>query len=647
LTRLSIDIETFSPVDLTKCGVHKYAEEVDILMIAYAFGDDPSTVSIIDLKQGEGLPAQFFTDLFDPTIIKTAFNANFEITCMNSFFEIHLDPRQWRCTQAHALYMGLPISLEKVAEVLNITQQKDKAGKDLINFFCKPCKPTKTNKGRERNLPEHNIEKWDLFKKYCMQDVRAEMGVRKILEKFPIHPQEHDLWVLDHQINNRGARVDMNLVQRAIDFDSTFQNRAMDEIIRILKPDPDTSPKSLDQLKKWLKNEEGLTVESLTKKDMPEVKGLVESVNAKRILELRQDLGKTSVAKYEAMFRSAGTDNRVRGLFQYYGANRTGRWAGRIVQVQNLPKNFMSDLGDARKLVSKGDFETFDMLYWVPGALSELIRTAFIPAEGCTFVVSDFSAIEARVIAWLAGEQWRLDVFNGHGKIYEASAAAMFKIPIEDVDKAMRQKGKVAELALGYQGGAGALINMGALDMGLKEDELPGLVHAWREANPRIAKLWYDIQDAAVAAINEGKKMEVGGKVKFYVQSGALFVELPSGRRLAYVKPRVKVEGWKKSITYEEMDHQTKRWSEEKTYGGKLVENIVQAIARDCLAESMLRLDSAGFKIVMHIHDEVVIEAEGDSLKEVSDIMGQPIDWAPGLPLRADGFTCSFYKKDG
>lgn len=644
---LSIDIETYSSVDLAKSGVYAYTESPDfeILLFGYAFDDEP--VQVADLANFEYLQETVVNALVNPDIIKTAFNANFERTCIAKYFKTPMPAEQWQCTSVHALTLGLANKLETVAKSLNIEQQKDAAGKALIRYFSIPCKPTKTNGRRTRNFPHHDPEKWKQFISYCAQDVEAERAVRKILDRYPVLETEQKLWVLDQKINDTGVRVDPQLVTNAITCDSAYSKKLKEEALLLTGLD---NPNSVSQLKGWLEEAEGLEVESLNKESVPALLKQTESKTVKRVLEIRQELAKASIKKYQAMDRARCTDDRIRGLLQFYGANRTGRWAGRLVQVQNLPKNDMADLDLARGLLLAGDYESLELLFdSVPKVLSQLIRTAFIPADGHRFIVTDFSAIEARVIAWLAGEKWRIDVFNSHGKIYEASAAQMFKVPIESIDKhnPLRQKGKIAELALGYQGGKGALEKMGALKMGLTEEELPDLVTAWRKANPHIVQLWGDLEKAALIAMTDmPHTMQYG--ITFEHKSGALFIRLPSGRRLSYVRPRVeKDERFNKpSITYE--GYEQGKWGRLKTYGGKICENIVQAIARDCLAEALLRLDAHDYRIVIHVHDEAVLEVPigQGSLEEVNKIMSQPLKWAPGLPLPADGFETLYYKKD-
>ncbi len=660
---LSIDIETYSPVDLQKSGVYPYAEHPDfsVLLFGYAFNDDQ--VRVVDLASGEQLPDQIYDALEDHRVLKTAYNAAFERVCLSRFlwpwalggYEF-LKPEQWACTMVQALTLGLPGNLAGVAKVLfkgEQDKQKMAEGKALIRYFCTPCRPTLSNGGRTRNYPQHAPAKWATFQDYCCQDVEVERAVRKKICRYPLVEFERRLWALDQRINDRGIRVDLPLVRQAIRCDEEDKARAMDEAVRLTGLE---NPGSVAQLKEWLFAETSETVQSLNKKTVPALLKATENETVRRVLELRQELSKTSVKKYTAIENAVCKDSRVRGLLQYYGANRTGRWAGRLVQVQNLPQNKYKDLDLARRLLREGGFAMLDMLFsGVQNPLSQLIRTAFVPPLGGCFIVADFSAIEARVIAWLAGEGWRLEVFQTHGKIYEASAAAMFHVPIENITKAspLRQKGKVAELALGYQGGPKALIAMGALEMGLTEDELPGLVTAWREANPNIVQFWRDAERAAVKAVREKTAVKLKMGVSYTYERGMLFANLPSGRRLAYVRPRMEQHPTleKQSLTYEGMDQTTKQWKRIPTYGGKLVENLVQAIARDCLAVALMRLDDAGYEAAMHIHDEVVIEVPDTGvaafkLEKACSIMGMPISWAPGLPLRADGFVCQYYKKD-
>ncbi|UZD72950.1 DNA polymerase [Bacillus siamensis] len=645
---LSIDIETFSSVDLLKCGVYAYTEAPDfeILLFAYAFDEEP--IKVIDLAQGEALPHDVLVALTSSKVIKTAYNANFERTCIAKHFNTMLPPTQWRCTAVHATTLGLPGNLDGVAKALKLSEQKDKEGKALIRYFSVPCKPTKANGQRVRNLPEHAPDKWEKFKAYCGQDVEVERSIKNRISKFEPLEAEQELWALDQDINDRGVRIDANLVKHAIACDEQYQAGLMAEAKELTGL---PNPNSTAQLKKWLEDK-GLSVSSLAKDKIEELIKNTDDESVHRVLRLRQEMAKTSVKKYLAMEKALCPDSRVRGLLQFYGASRTGRWAGRLVQVQNLPQNKIADLDTARTLLKGGHYEAIELLYGqVPFVLSQLVRTAFIPSEGNEFYVSDFSAIEARVIAWLAGEGWRLDVFNTHGKIYEASAAQMFKVPVESITKGspLRQKGKVAELALGYQGGKGALIQMGALTMGLAEDELPGLVKAWRTANKKIVQFWYDVEAAAVKAVKERKPVKIQHGLTFLCESGILFVQLPSGRRLAYAKPKLEIDDrfGKEALTYEGK-LESGKWGRLNTYGGKLVENIVQAVARDCLAVTLIRLDDAGYKTVMHVHDEAVLDVPRgkNELDKVEAIMGEPIPWAKGLPLTADGFITDYYKKD-
>lgn len=647
---LSIDIETYSSRDLTKCGVYAYtqAEDFEILLFGYAFDDEE--VKVIDLKNEEELPEEVKEALRNRAIIKTAYNATFERTCIAAYFKINMPPEQWRCTAVNALELGLPTNLDGVAKCLKLPHQKMTEGKALIRYFSIPCKGTKANGFRNRNLPEHDKDKWNTFKSYCGKDVEVERNIRKQLEKYQITENEQKLWCLDQKINDMGVKVESEIINHALAFDSKYQERLRDEAITLTGVE---NPKSTAQMKKWLLEAEGLEIETLSKETVANLLNEVTNDDVKRALELRQELSKTSIKKYEAMNRALCKDNRIRGLLQFYGANRTGRWAGRLVQVQNLPQNKLKDLDLARNLLKEGQYETLEMLFdSVPDVLSQLIRTAFIPSDNSRFIVADFSAIEARVIAWIAGEKWRMDVFNSHGKIYEASASQMFKVPIETITKGspLRQKGKVAELALGYQGSKGALLAMGALKMGLKEEELPELVTAWRNSNSKIVKLWSDVEKAAITTIKDKTAVTIQHGIEFSFESGVFFIKLPSERKLSYVRPSIDIDERfnKPMITYEGAEQGTKQWGRLKTYGGKLVENIVQAIARDCLAEAMIRLDEADYKIVMHIHDEVVLDVPYGfgSLEDVGEIMGTPISWAKGLPLRADAFETNYYKKD-
>jgi DNA polymerase len=647
---ISIDIETFSDIDLGKCGVYRYAESPSFDILLFSYSIDDGQIKLIDLASGEKLPEEIINSLMDASIIKTAFNANFERVCLMKYLcrvlgkEVYLDPSSWRCSEVQAAMLGLPLHLEGVAQVLKLEEQKMLEGKTLIRYFCMPCKPTAANGGRTRNLPSDAPEKWEQFKAYNIRDVKVELATRKKLEKYPIPEAEHDLYVLDQKINDRGFQADMNFVMQAITCDRQFSVAATEKAYELTGL---ANPNSVAQLKDWLVSR-GVEVESLSKKNVQELVGETKG-EVKEALKLRLLMAKTSVRKYEALERAVCSDGRVHGLLQFYGANRTGRWAGRLVQVQNLPQNHLEDLKLARDLVKEGRFEDIELLFGnTPGVLSELIRTAFVPKEGHRFIVADFSAIEARVISWLAGEKWRLEVFASHGKIYEAAASMMFHVPIEEVTKGspLRQKGKISELACGYGGGVGALKAMGALEMGVEEDELQGLIDNWRTANPRIVNFWWEVDKAAITAVKERIKTRTHGII-FTYQSGMLFVTLPSGRNLVYVKPKLMLNKFgREGLTYEGIGA-TKKWERIETYGPKIVENIVQATSRDLLADAMLRLDQAGFAIVAHVHDEVICEVpEGESsVEEICSFMSKGPKWAQGLPLTADGYECEFYQK--
>ena len=658
MRHLSIDIETFSSINLKKAGLYKYVASPDfqILLFAYSFDDEP--VKIIDpLTTGEALPPELVTALQDPNVIKHAYNASFEWYSLSKFFKTPVE--QWRCTMLHGLYCGYTAGLGATAVALGLPEDKRKMGigSALIKTFCVPAKPTSKNGRRTRTLPNHEPEKWELFKNYCIQDVITEMEVERRLSSFPVPEQEQHLWVLDQQINAHGVRVDQGLIQGALYAIEKTTAELMGEAMKLSGLD---NPKSVKQLTGWLETETGEEITDLKKDNVKELIKTVDSETAKRMLEIRQELSKTSVKKYAAMNEAVCEDGRVRGLLQFYGANRTGRWAGRLVQVQNLPRNYLETLRFARDCVKGMKVDALKLVYGnVPDTLSQLIRTAFVPSEGNIFVVADFSAIEARIIAWLAGEQWRLDVFATHGKIYEASASQMFGAPIELIKKGnpeyhLRQKGKVAELALGYQGSAGALIQMGALNMGLTEDELPEIVSRWRATNKRIVDLWYALENAALEVMRTGQAVGVrcillARESDYKNGQDFLTVTLPSKRKLFYVKPFLTPNKWgKDSLAYSGINQDTKKWETVNTYGGKLTENIVQAIARDCLAESLVRLNAAGYQTAFHVHDECVLDvpAKDADLNTVCEIMGQPISWAPGLLLTADGFMCKFYKKD-
>lgn len=642
---LTIDIETFSDVDLAKSGVYAYSDSPNfkVLLFAYAFDEDET--KIVDIACGESLPQHIIDALTDKKVIKTAFNAAFERICLSRYLGVHLSPMSWQCTAVQSAMLALPRSLDDVGKVLDVKQKKLKEGANLVRYFSMPCKATRTNGGRTRNLPSEAPEKWERFKSYCIRDVDAEREIRRKLRNFPISDNEMELYRLDQEINDRGILVDSELVSRAVECDLQYKNNATARAYELTGL---SNPNSVVQIKDWLADH-GVETESLEKKA---VKNLLLKTDGEvlEVLKLRLLMAKTSIKKYEAIKRSVCSDGRVHGLLQFYGANRTGRWAGRLVQVQNLPQNHLPDLALARDLVKQGCYEDLELFFdSTPEVLSELIRTAFIPRPGCRFIVADFSAIEARVLAWLAEEQWRLDVFTGHGKIYEASASAMFGVPIEEIKKGspLRQKGKISELALGYGGSVGALTSMGALEMGLTADELPSLVKQWRNANPHITKFWWDADAAAVTAVREKREITLG-RLCFSYKSGILFVTLPSGRKLSYIKPRLEINRFgREGLTYEGVG-ESKKWLRIETYGPKLVENIVQATSRDLLALAMLRLRNSGFEIVMHIHDEAVLDVpDGQAnVEEICKIMSVAPDWADGLPLRADGYECRFYKKD-
>lgn len=659
---LSIDIETYSDVNLSKCGVYKYAESPDFEILLFGYSVDGSEVTVIDLAQGERLPQEIIDALTDDTVIKWAFNANFERVCLSRylrdlgvsldpFHDNHplstecarfLNPESWRCSMVWAATMGLPLSLEGVGSVLGLEKQKLTEGKDLIKYFSVPCAPTKANGGRTRNHPFHAPDKWEAFKKYNIRDVETEIGIKDRLVKFPVPEEVWDEYHIDQEINDRGVRLDMYLVKEAIEMDSRSQSEltaAMKDMTAL------DNPNSVQQMKQWL-SDNGLETDSLGKKVVAE---LIKTAppELQTVLELRQQLAKSSVKKYQTMERAVCDDGRARGMFAFYGANRTGRWAGRLIQLQNLPQNHLPDLADARALVKSGDFDAVKLLYEdVPDTLSQLIRTAFIPKDGTQFYVSDFSAIEARVIAWYAGETWRQKVFETGGDIYCASASQMFHVPVEKhgINGHLRQKGKIAELALGYGGSVGALKAMGAIEMGLSEDELPPLVDAWRQTNPNIVKFWWDVDSAVMEAVKYKHTTSSYG-LTFSCRSGMLFITLPSGRNLAYVKPKVGTNKFGgECITYEGIGS-TKKWERLDSYGPKFVENIVQATSRDILCYAMRTLRCCS--IVMHIHDELVIEADPRmSLDVLCEQMGRTPPWAKGLKLHADGYTTPFYKKD-
>ena len=643
---LSIDIETYSDVPLPKTGVYRYCESPNFEILLFAYSIDSAPVQVIDLACGERIPDEIISALKDESVIKWAFNAAFERICLSRFLGYptgkYLSPESWHCSMIWSATMGLPLSLEGVGAVLGLEKQKLTEGKDLIKYFCQPCAPTKSNGQRTRNYPYHAPDKWSAFKKYNIRDVETEMGIQHKLRKFPVPESVWDEYHLDQAINDRGVLLDRELVQQAIRMDTRSREELTSAMKELTNLD---NPNSVVQMKTWL-SEHGLATDSLDKKAVAELMKTAPP-ELTHVLSLRQQLAKSSVRKYQAMETTVCADGRARGMFQFYGANRTGRFSGRHIQLQNLPQNHLPDLANARALVRSGDFDAVSLLYEdVPDTLSQLIRTAFIPREGTQFLVADFSAIEARVIAWFAGESWRQKVFAKGGDIYCASASQMFKVPVEKhgINGHLRQKGKIAELALGYGGSVGALKAMGALDMGLSEDELPSLVDAWRQSNPNIVKFWWDVDRAVMEAVKYKHTTENYGLI-FSCRSGMLFITLPSGRKLAYVKPRIGTNKFGGScITYEGIGS-TKKWERLESYGPKFVENIVQATARDILLYAMKTLRNCS--IVMHIHDELVIEADPRmSLEAVCEQMGRTPPWAKGLLLRADGYVTPFYKKD-
>lgn len=646
MNNITLDIESFSSVDISKSGVYRYAESPDFEILLFACSVDGQPVQVYDLACGEKVPDEILKALTDETVIKHSFNASFERICLSRYLGLppgtYLSPEGWHCDMVWAATLGLPQSLEGVGAVLGLEKQKLTEGKDLIRYFCKPCAPTQSNSGRTRNLPHHTPDKWNLFKRYNLRDVETEMEIQKRLSKFPVPDFVWEEYIIDQQINDRGVLVDMELVNQAIAMD----HRSREELITAMKEFTALeNPNSVQQMKEWLA-ENGLMTESLDKKAVAELMKNAPPELCK-VLSLRQQLAKSAVKKYQAMQNAVCADNRARGLFRFYGANRTGRFSSKNIQLQNLCRNSMSDLDEARALVRSGDYDAVSMLYEdVPDTLSQLVRTAFIPPEGKLFYVADFSAIEARVIAWLAGEKWRMELFKNGGDIYCMSASQMFKVRVEKhgVNGHLRQKGKVAELACGYSGGVGALKAMGALEMGLKEEELQPLVTAWRNSNPNIVKFWWAVDHAVMKAITERTTTETHG-LTFTRRSGMLFITLPSGRKLAYVKPRIGMNQFGgESVTYEGIGA-TKKWERIESYGPKFVENIVQAISRDILCYAMKTLRHCS--IVMHIHDELVIEANPRmSLDAVCEQMGRTPPWANGLILEAAGYTSLYYKKD-
>jgi DNA polymerase len=647
---LSIDLETYSSTPI-KYGVHKYSEADDFEILLFGYAYDMETPTVVDLASGERIPTSVLDDLRNPSVLKTAFNANFEITCLNRFIETKTPADQWMCSSVLSLYNGYPTGLANVAEVMPLGDEvkKDARGKNLIRYFSIPCKPTKANGGRTRNYPDDAPEQWKLYKEYNRQDVVVEQHiVRKLLNYLP-PVTEHKLWVVDNRINNAGVKVNKTLVDNAIRYSNEYCAELLEESSRISGLD---NPNSIVQLSEWLTSRLGSYIDKVRKADVVDLLKRDDIPDdVRQVLKNRQQLSKASVAKYQAMENTMSVDDdRIRDLFQFYGASRTGRWAGRNVQLQNLPRNYLEDLDEARNMVLAGDLDVFKAKYDVQFTISELIRTALEAEDGSRFIVADFSAIEARVIAWLAGETWRQEVFAEGGDIYCSSASKMFHVPVvkHGVNGHLRQKGKVAELALGYGGTTQALINMGALDGGIKEEELPEIVAKWREASPRIVQFWNDADNAAKRAVSgKGVQTIVQGGIKFALHAGALMIRLPSGRRLTYLRARMGENRWgQPAVTH--MGLGIGKWERQETYGGKLVENIVQAVARDCLGEAMIRLDAAGYKIVAHVHDEVIIEAPKGfgSLDDVIRIMTETPAWADGLILNAAGFESPYYMKD-
>ena len=649
MKKLSCDIETFSDVDLIRCGVYKYADSPNFEMLLFAYAVDDGDVHIIDIAGGEELPEKIIQAIKSDTVVKTAYNAQFERVCLSRYLKLpegeYLNPQSWYCTAVQAAELALPLSLADVGSVLGLERQKMTEGKELIKYFCVPCKPTKSNGNRTRNRPCHDINKWETFKKYCMRDVDVERQIADKLKMYPISDEEHRLYVLDQIINDRGVLVDSELAEQAVKLNSIQTAVAVEQAYMITGLE---NPNSVTQLKQWLK-EKGVEIESLSKKS---VKSLADERDGdvSEMLKLRLLMAKTSVKKYEAVIRSVCSDNRVHGMMRFCGANRTGRWSGNILQPQNLPQNHLPDLTLARDIVKDGDFEMLDMMFGnVPNVLSELIRTVLIPKPNHRFIVADFSAIEARVLAWIAGEQWRIDTFKNGGDIYCASASKMFKVPVEKhgVNGELRQKGKISELACGYGGSVGALKNMGAVEMGVQENELQGLINDWRNANPHIVRFWYEVGNAAMKAIKEKTTVPLG-KLVFAYERGILFIRLPSGRRLSYIKPRIGTNRFGgDSITYMGINS-AKKWDRLETFGGKLTENIVQGTARDLLANALINAANAGYDTVFHVHDEIICEVPNGygSVDELCKLMCIKPEWADGLPLNADGFECEYYKKE-
>lgn len=656
---MHIDIETYSSVDLEKCGVYKYAESADFEILLFAYAFDNGNVHVFDLTKEE-LPPFVLSCVKDPDIIKVAHNATFERVCLSAYLHERLDAQDWLCTMVWACTLGLPRSLGKIAKVLKLDEQKDTKGVGLINYFCKPCKPTKANGGRTRNLFAHASDKWQQFVAYNRQDVVTEIAIFDRLKKFPMTKKEHELYRLDQRINDTGLLIDTDLVSQILSFSEGYAEGLRQECLMITNG---IEINQLEKLKQWLSRQEGKEIKDLTKSGVSAL--LTDetiSPQARRVLEIRQESGKTSITKYDAIARAVCQDGRLRGTLQFYGGARTGRWAGRIFQPQNLPRNTFDDIAGARKMIQNGDIDIVDLFYdTYNNTLSSLIRTMVVPSKGHMFAIADYSAIEARVTAWFCDEKWRQDVFAHDGKIYEASASQMFHVPIEQITKGseLRKKGKVAELALGYGGGVSALERMGGAAMGLSQEEMQEIKVKWRNASPRIAKMWYTVFVAAEKAVAQHKRVDVAHGMYYSYQSGILFAHLPSGRAIAYANPRIQKGTFGKELWYDGSSSEKDEnghikysggWGRVSAWGGKLFENLIQAIARDCLADSMMNLHYRGYKIVMHVHDEVIVEVPKNNaeehLKTIESIMGMPVSWAPGLYLTADGFISEYYKKD-
>lgn len=653
---LAIDLETFSSVDLKQCGVYRYVESPDFAILLFAYAWDDEDPVVIDLACGETIPQDVAEALFDPSVVKTAWNAGFERTCLAHHLGIRMPPEQWVDAMITASVCGLPMSLGGAGAALGLPKDKakDKEGKALIRWFCKPCKPTKTRPDQTRHLPEHYPEKWEKFKAYNGQDVVSERAIRKVLARWTPTGAEREIWRVDQGINDRGVRIDLTLARAAVEMDTAYKADLTEKAVALTGMD---NPNSVAQVKEWLAEQEGQEFPSLNKKVVADVVASLTTEKAKQFMDLRSELAKSSTKKYDAMLRAACADEHVRGCFMFCGAGRTGRWAGRLVQLQNLAKNKMKDLSSCRALARAGDLDGLRLLYGnVSGCLSELVRTALIPEQGHKFIVCDYSAIEARMLAWIAGEEWALEEFRGDGQIYEATGAMMFHVPKHTIAKGgvnhdKRQAAKTAVLACGYGGGVNALLAFGADKMGMTNEDMVETVDLWRKANPRAVALWKALERAATRCVVHGTpQTSTVGNIRFQMEKGILWMTLPSGRRIAYFGARYGESRWKtgKTLSYMGVDQKTRKWTRLETWGGKLTENCVQATARDCLRDAMIALDAAGFSIRAHIHDEVIISEpkDGRGVEDVAEIMGRSLPWAPGLPLRGDGYECDFYMKD-